>query len=654
MVALTVNRFRGMTPRRGRQLVSAEMATSAVNCDLISGEMRSLTRASLIGDFAGTAFNGQLERAFRVALTQGANGWALFDDETVDFLKGRLVNDVHERYYWTSETTRPQYNEGAKVIATRPATGRTLGVPRPTGTFVVAAELPHPPDTVTRTYVYTWVNDLGEEGPPSEPVTSRGGETQPWLISGLDALPIQPWLGEGHITHKRLYRTVVGAMDTVDYHFVHEMAFNAITYTDNNPTYKVGSNRTLESEFFYPPPKNLIGIVAHPNGFFVGFGGGRAGAGDADEDATARDIYFSFPYRPHAWSPLNVISTQHVIKGLGVFGTSIIVCTQGYPYIMTGIRPESMVLTKANAAEPCVSTRRGIVSMPYGVVFPTQNGLVVVNSSGFTDMTKQVIGRNEWITDYVPHQFHAARYQQQYIALDKLNQGLMLAPDDSDSLVVNLADYAGSHRIQSDFQTGNVIIIRDNAIYKFNPPQGVPLLSEWISKEFDTPKPVNFGAARIIFESEGIFIKPDELAEFIAWNAKRYAAGALAPVNSFAVNGVSLQNPNDGTWPPLEETKNATQYGPLFNISRIIAGHQRTPLQWQEEIGAGDVESPTEEVEFSLFANGKLVFLKTVHDTKPFRLPSGYKATRWAFRIRTRVPVLSVKIAETGKELAAV
>jgi hypothetical protein len=446
------------------------------------------------------------------------------------------------------------------------------------------------------------------------------------------ALPA-PWDTElNNITEKNIYRTITGTLGNVDYHYVATIPLAQADYNDSAPNDEIGLNRTIESEVFYPPPKDLIGIVRHPNGFLIGFTGGSADIGD-EEDATPRDIYFSEPYRPHAWNPGNVLTVQHPIKGLGLFGTSVAICTQGFPYIATGIRPESMVLTKAETSEPCLSSRRGVVSMDYGVFYPSQNGLLLVNQNGFQNATKDLITKEEWLGDYFPQLFIAGRYQSQYVAMYSQTKGIMFAPDEPQAALIELDGYINTPNIQTDDVTGELLSIADGVIYDWNPVRGIPVVAQWECKEFDVPKPVNFGAARIIFDSNVGVVDPGIVAEYQAWNDLRFAAAPLAPLN-FAPLGVVQQfDPQDGTWPPLPENKNTLHFGPLFAVNNLGANA---------------------EVTFELYANGKLVMIKQVINDRPFKLPGGFKATRWYFRIRTNVPVLSVKIAETGKELAQV
>ena len=100
-----------------------------------------------------------------------------------------------------------------------------------------------------------------------------------------------------------------------------------------------------------------------PNGFLIGFDG--------------NNIYMSEAYHFHAWPAEYKQATETPIVGLGVLGQTCVVCTQGYPATVTGTKPATCSFTKATTGEPCLS-RGSIVSTPQGVIYASQNGLILV------------------------------------------------------------------------------------------------------------------------------------------------------------------------------------------------------------------------------------------------------------------------------------
>ena len=95
--------------------------------------------------------------------------WKLFVDPFTDVLKGQLVEDQYERYYFCSPTTGPMFNTYTRLQAGQ--ADYRLGVPGPNVVLAADGSNPDRPTiavsggtapTTTRAYTYTWVNEFGE------------------------------------------------------------------------------------------------------------------------------------------------------------------------------------------------------------------------------------------------------------------------------------------------------------------------------------------------------------------------------------------------------------------------------------------------------------------------------------------------------------
>lgn len=95
------------------------------------------------------------------------------------------------------------------------------------------------------------------------------------------------------------------------------------------------------------------------------------------------EVYFSEPYLPHAWPARYRLTVDYPIVALGSFGTTIVVATEGRPFLITGSHPESMSQLELDLIEPCVSAR-SMASMGHGVVYASRNGLVYVGRRALT------------------------------------------------------------------------------------------------------------------------------------------------------------------------------------------------------------------------------------------------------------------------------
>lgn len=639
MTSIKLQAFGGIIPRRGEQIIPDYASTSAINTLLLSGELRALRGKQVVQDFRD--LGTQVRRAYRMLDDDGTYEWVTFDDASTDFLKGPLVNDAYDRYYWTSEIDSPRMNTRQNITNGDP--GWLLGIPQPVNPGAPTDPFEVVPDgtglaglQVTRAYTYTYVSAYGEEGMPIDAVVATGDQEDVWDLSGFVDPATLVDASERNITEINIYRTVTSITGTVDYHLVDTIPATQATYSDSLTTNEVSSNRLIESETWAPPPEGLIGIVAHPNGFLVGFDG--------------RDLYFSEPYRPHAWPPGYVLSTQDFIKGLGVYGTSVAICTAGYPYIASGIRPEGVTFTKAQTPDPCLSNRRAVVSMPFGVYYPSDNGLMLISQGGFINATKELLTKTEWQRDYSPSKIRAVRWQSQYVGFFELDAGFMFAPDEPAAAMVKLDAVWKHEAIQSDIFSGQALLIQDNVVYEWNPAFGFPVQYSWISKEFVTPKPVNFSACKVEY-SKYIDISPEEIAEFLEFNAVRFG----------------MRNGNSPTHQlyPL----NPMNFGPLATVRKMetlpgyippppVLPENRAPFHrsslyqaWRYDSGTNSLQG---NLTMAVYADDELVHTVTITDEEMYRLPDGFKAKRWKFGFSGNLNLKSFKVAETGKELAKI
>ena len=103
-------------------------------------------------------------------------------------------------------------------------------------------------------------------------------------------------------------------------------------YTDILSDAVVALTLQMPSTNYYPPPVNMQGITAMPNGMYVGF--------------VDNQIWFSEPYYPHAWPPGTVLTTDFPIVGLGLTSGTLVACTAANPWTITGVNPTQMSMVK--------------------------------------------------------------------------------------------------------------------------------------------------------------------------------------------------------------------------------------------------------------------------------------------------------------------
>jgi hypothetical protein len=590
MVALKLQNFGGMVPAVDPHLLPEAGASLAENTWVHTGAVQGYKRLKKIY----TPTNPSAQKVFRIPIAKPDadripnSYWLEFLSPYTDVVRSPSSGDQFDRYYWASPIDRPRYNSKARIAAGDPEL--ILGVPAPPtapGVSVSGGSAP----TEARAYVYTWVTEFGEEGPPSPPTLLTDNASGTWNIT-LTA-PGSGATTDRLLSKVRIYRTVSGVGGETDYFFVAEQSISLTTYADTIAS--VTGNRIIQSLFWTEPPTDLQGFVSMPNGIIASW--------------RDNEIWFCEPFRPHAWPVPYQISVDSRIVGCGVVGQTLIVCTEGSPYAVTGVNPGSMAQARLAAFEPCVS-RGSIVSLPMGVAYASPNGLVLCAAGMAEVITKQLLQKEDWYELlYLPTVF-AALFNGGYYAYgstaigcfadtafdtDAFLQidytgalsGAYIDPNDSRVAVSKLTQPVPIRNVFTDLWTSEVFILRDDGLFWLDQTRACEEPRQpyiWRSKILETPNQKNFEAMRVYISTHR-------------------CTPPLGPRNTSLIQ--TLQ-----------------------------------PDQW------GLVR---------LYADGVLRMTREIRESgEMFRLPSGFKATFWQVEVEARVRLQSIEIATTAKELGRV
>lgn len=585
MANLSTSVFLGMMPRRGARLLEDAMATYAENARGLSGYLTGRSTEILLATLpAGT----NPKRVYRMVNDAGAEKFLTFQTPNVDILRAPQVNDRFNRFYWAGDGIPPSFNTFDR-IGNFPA--YFLGVPPPETPPILSQVTAGTGSSETRAYVYTYVDEFGQEGPPSGPtlITVLNGAVVEVTATSPPVVP-----GFATPTTIRIYRTVPGVSSS-SYFFVQEIPAAAPVFVDNLNSAQVALNETLSSLSFFPPPTDMKGMVAMPNGFLVGFRG--------------RDLLFSEPYRPHAWPPQYTLSVEDNIVGLGVFDANVAVLTDGTPFLASGVVPEAMSMVRVGPINACTS-RRSIVPMAGAVLYASEDGIGSLSAGGQRLLTAELIDRDTWRAFFAPNALVAARDgDSNYIAFGPSGRGFEIDFNDLSRGVFVADPYAIPFgAFDQDAEGRRALYTSGDRIYTYGASGAPSSAFVWRSKEFFMTKPLNFGVAQVNFEgspnnaSSPVHVPDDTLPQ-----RRRLGDATFEPWQS---------DPTANPDPRLPPTGNPA-------------------------------------IEFALIADGVERFRQVVQPNRPFKLPSGYKAQVYQFEISGQARVSRVMIAETERELEA-
>jgi hypothetical protein len=510
MPALNLRSFIGTIPVRDVRALPENAATLALNTRVVGGSLKPVNEIAEIVPsnqaFQADAFqidafqqdNGQLANldpttrsVFRIpfgTLTDlDSSVFLEFADPDTDVARSPTVNDSFERYYWASPSTGLQYNTRARIFNGDPP--YNVGVPAPTA--AIGSITPAGGSSginVTRSYVVTFVSTYGEEGQPSPPREQVGQIDDTWTLATIPQ-PGTPPAGQVPLTHINIYRTVTAASGATTFFRVGQIAVGTTTFADNITDTVVTGNTQLRSTLWAPPP-DMDGLIAMPNGIFVGFKGNT--------------LFFSENFRPHAWPAEYQTTVQYPIVGLGVVGNTCVVCTQGHPAAVSGVRSDTMSLVTNTLALPCLS-RGSIVSTLMGVVYASENALVMFTPAGPQKLGPDLFDRYAWRRDYNPAGLRACLVDGHYVASLGDGTGFMFDPQRTDLGVSTFDGLTSDAVLFSDVWTGRGLVVQTGpsmrpTVYEFMPVTGKPARMVWRSKEFQSPYPANFAAGEVFYD----------------------------------------------------------------------------------------------------------------------------------------------------------
>lgn len=471
-MGLRISNLSGEIPRLHPRLLPNSFAQTAINTQLISGTLVPLRRSRYEYGFD----------SYMRSIYKHKGQWYGWAKKGVTVAPGPVADD---RLYVAGDGAPKVMVDGQMypLAVPRPATGPTAAV---IGTV-------DQNNIQTLVYVYTYVTEFDEEGEPSP--LSNEVSWSPGRTVRLTDLPAVP--AGRKINRQRFYRSQTSASRVTTLFFVKERAASSADFLDDVDANKF--QNPLPSADYNPPPGDMAGIVAMPNGMMAGFSGKR--------------LYLCEPYKPHAWPEKYVLTTDYPVVGLGVFGQSLAILTTGCPYVAAGTTPDSMVMERVHENLPCLSAT-GIVSMGQVVAYPSADGVAVVSLDG-ARLIDSLMTTDQW-RSLAPESIIAGRQGQRYLfSYRRVNA------DATVERGITIVDLSGeqpylsrtSNEVQAMFSengTGKLYLLKDGIdVYEWNSAKEGYVEQVWRSKQFVLPGHTNFGA--ILIEGQDPYT-PEQLA----------------------------------------------------------------------------------------------------------------------------------------------
>lgn len=575
MSVLKLPTFSGEMPLIASRLLPDMAADAASNVRLNDGILTPIRKSVETGGTAGSVADK--------SIVLHGNAWLSFATDVMA-ATGPVATD---RLYYTGDGV-PKMRVGAMVY--------DLAIAQPSGALIAAVSGSGSGDVSSRTYVYTWVSDFGEESAPSPAsalIDWRPGQTV--TLSGFGGVP-----GGRNITKQRIYRSQTGSSGTYFY-FIAERAASAANFIDNVAV--DAFQEVLPSADWTAPPSTLSGIIAMQNGMMAAFSG--------------RDVYFCEPWRPHAWPEKYVLTVNSDVMGLAAIGSVLLIMTKGQPYIAIGNSPDTMQMQPVIAPFPCINSR-SIVNLGFAACYATNEGLALIKPDGNVSLaTEALFSRDDWLA-FSPSSIVCGQiggiYAMFYDTLDTAGNrfaGCVLINVNAAKYLVRSSEMADCVHYSLDNSALYFKRPGETKINRFDAPDGAFETLYWKTKEFWMTEAQNFGA--ILVDGSAVTDKAiveAETASILAANQALLASSLSSEVNASAINELDM------------------------NGDRLL----KYPTYGQFSA--------------NIYADGELV--RTIDQTgKIWRLPGNRKARKWQIDISSNVPISQIIMAGTIDELRA-
>lgn len=595
---LTIATFAGQFPKLAPHLLPASGAQQATNTRATSGSLRALNSPS--------ALAATIVVSAQSIFSLGAPGLSVILSWTTDVDVARSpISDSEYKIYYTDAVAakKTSYTLATSGAVPYPFAYYLMGTPAP----LTAPTLGTTAGSIgsgTYAYIFTYITQFGttllEESAPSPAANVTLGAPGGVTIT----FPSNPSTTNRNYISKRVYRA-----SATTYQMVADVPFANGSYTDAASSASIPGT-ALPSLGWLPPADDLKGICSLPSGALVGF--------------RNNEVWFSEPGFPHAWPLKYMQALDAPIVAIKAFGNNVAVATTQYPFIGTGVYPDSFTFTKLQMQEPCVS-KRSMASDEEGAVYASNNGLVSIGLNGMTLLTATELTRQEMFS-LTPSSMMGIVFENRYYGFISFTDRFGTV---NRAVVVGREEGVGLRYVEIGATAATVepttaqmfyVDKTSNTVASMDPTSTVPMTYVWKSKRFQLPAPVNFSCFQVMAPSlteaqaSAAAAVITANAVIIAANAAAFAAGALlseinaSELNTIEVNGSALQ--------PL-----------LPTIGAIIV--------------------------VSVFASSVLKYSASVLPNLMYRLPSGFKSNDWTVQMTGQNEVTGFEMATSTAELRA-
>lgn len=559
------NRFSGIAPGVAPRLLAEQFGQVAENLDFESGRFQPITEE---GSSVHTLTSTQ-RRSIYYYDNSTSPMWIEWDEDGVKAVEGPIPGDDQDRLYWTGENyPRMGVYSGLSNWANR--ADYRLGIPAPQAapSITITGTLDASVTAEETSWVYTFVSEFGEEGPPS--LASTIYDFTPTTQTATVNIPSYNVAGDyafGSPAKKRIYRANVGSNAT-EFQFVAEVLYSVTQYSDSKEATELGE--VIPSTTWIGPPDDdttnypdgpLQGLTPVANGIFAGFTGKR--------------LCLSEAYLPHAWPVDYRITLENDIVAIGTTANGIVALTDGKPYFVTGVDPSAMSAVQINLEQGCVNAN-SVVDLGDVVLYAGPDGLCAISGTEGRVISRGLISPKQWNDDFYPDTIRAFEHEGTYVAFytdssTSTHAGWVYDPRADEAAFSTITADAERRGGYKNPKTGELFLIEGSSVKRYRGSSGFRV-GRWKSKKYVTPQPVSMGWVHLKAESY-----PINLVDNTAQNRVRVYADEILVADYYITYDVTT-----GAYTQKVNTpsgiSDASLREPIMRLPAVVAS------EWEVEI----------------------------------------------------------------------
>lgn len=627
---LTFQQFSGIAPRIAPRLLPATLAQEALDVKLWSGELRPHYADEIL-----QYIPSNVQTIYRYKWKNKTYNWLMWPYET-RVAKGPVYDDENNRIYFMNQggffvtdsslLKDRDYTNGLDESGTP---YYTAGIPR-AGYGIMSVSGSGSGDIEARSYIVCyvrqWPDGTIDVGKSSEPYATS------WDAAARRTIDVRPGqtvkISVGNISNADIaktgvnkvyiYRSEVTSSGQALYSYVDQFDINPSHVTNNpNATWNTGGwyeyldkkantqlGEACPSIYWDPPVDGLKGLVSLQNGLFAAY-----------KDST---VYVSDWNAPHAWPYEHTVTIDYPIVGLGSFGNTIVVCTEAAPVLIVVQDPTNPTTKAIQENCPCVSAD-SIVNTRNGVIFASQNGLVLINSTSPTFITEKLLTQDEWLPLH-PESLKGAFLNNTYY-------GFFTNPTDTAAgFIFDLDSYTYSTVYNSIVSSGMVYTTQHAKV----------VYNDIEQSQLYVCYPLENGTQYSLCS----FASDSRINKSFRWRSKVN----VSPQGLFNLSAARVMMTSQSSQKENEHIWEGKLTGSSL-AARVMDGEPINGWCKTNELELADATV------FNYYVDGELKYSREVKDSKPFRLPSGFRGETIEVEVKSNAYIHSITLASSMGEL---